>query len=114
VHQLLTGLTTPQDRSDSRIEHHHFHVATVQSSPSTHPLPMNQTLNSSRLMSAAALLMALTATGCGHLSHRDQNTAVGAGIGGVAGAVLTGGSTLGTVGGAMVGGVIGNQVTTKK
>ncbi|NDP60594.1 MAG: osmotically-inducible lipoprotein B, partial [Oxalobacteraceae bacterium] len=32
------------------------------------------------------------------------------GIGGVAGAVLTGGSAIGTVGGAAVGGVIGNQV----
>jgi osmotically inducible lipoprotein OsmB len=72
------------------------------------------TETSHRLLCAAALLAALTATGCGHLSHREQNTAVGAGIGGVAGAVLTGGSTIGTVGGAMVGGVIGNRVTTKK
>jgi osmotically inducible lipoprotein OsmB len=32
----------------------------------------------------------------------------------VGGAVLTGGSTLGTVGGAAVGGLIGNQVGTKK
>ncbi|MDL2338393.1 MAG: glycine zipper 2TM domain-containing protein [Pseudomonadota bacterium] len=64
--------------------------------------------------SCAALLLALTASGCGHLSHRDQNTAVGAGIGGVAGAVLTGGSTVGTVGGAVIGGVIGSRVTTKK
>lgn len=70
--------------------------------------------NSRRVLSASALLLALSATACGHLSHREQNTAVGAGIGGVAGAVLTGGSTIGTVGGAMVGGVIGNRVTTKK
>lgn len=35
---------------------------------------------------------------------------VGAGVGAVGGAVLTGGSALGTVGGAAVGGVIGNQV----
>ena len=47
---------------------------------------------------------------CSGMSQRDQNTAVGAGIGGVAGAVLTGGSTAGTIGGAAVGGVIGNQV----
>lgn len=67
-----------------------------------------------RVFASIALLLALSATGCGHLSHREQNTAVGAGIGGVAGAVLTGGSTIGTVGGAMVGGVIGNRVTTKK
>jgi osmotically inducible lipoprotein OsmB len=69
---------------------------------------------SSRTASCVALLLALTAAGCGHLSHRDQNTAVGAGIGGVAGAVLTGGSTVGTVGGAVIGGVIGSRVTTKK
>jgi osmotically inducible lipoprotein OsmB len=48
--------------------------------------------------------------GCAGMSARDQNTAVGAGIGGVAGAVLTGGSAAGTIGGAAVGGVIGNQM----
>ena len=48
------------------------------------------------------------------MSQRDQNTAVGAGIGAVGGAVLTGGSAIGTVGGAAVGGVIGNQVGTKR
>jgi len=47
---------------------------------------------------------------CGSMSQRDKNTAIGAGIGGVAGSVLTGGSTTGTVGGAVVGGVIGNQI----
>ncbi|MFM9917796.1 MAG: glycine zipper 2TM domain-containing protein [Rhizobacter sp.] len=72
------------------------------------------TETSRRYFSVVALLFALSVTGCGHLSHREQNTAVGAGIGGVAGAVLTGGSTIGTVGGAMVGGVIGNRVTTRK
>jgi len=50
--------------------------------------------------------------GCSGMSRQDQNTAVGAGIGGVAGAVLTDGSPIGTVGGAVVGGVIGNQVNT--
>ncbi|MDO8455876.1 MAG: osmotically-inducible lipoprotein OsmB [Burkholderiaceae bacterium] len=48
--------------------------------------------------------------GCSGMSRRDQNTAVGAGIGAVTGAVLTDGSALGTIGGAAVGGVIGNQV----
>jgi osmotically inducible lipoprotein OsmB len=56
---------------------------------------------------AAAILFALG--GCAGMSAQDKNTAIGAGVGGVAGAVLTGGSTLGTVGGAAVGGVIGNQ-----
>jgi osmotically inducible lipoprotein OsmB len=37
---------------------------------------------------------------------------IGAGVGGVAGSVLTGGSAIGTVGGAAVGGFIGNQVNT--
>ncbi len=48
--------------------------------------------------------------GCAGMSTRDQNTAVGAGIGAVGGAILTNGSAIGTIGGAAVGGVIGNQV----
>jgi osmotically inducible lipoprotein OsmB len=52
--------------------------------------------------------------GCSGMSTRDKNTAIGAGVGGVAGAVLTGGSTLGTVGGAAVGGVIGSQIGKDK
>lgn len=43
-------------------------------------------------------------------SKRDRNTAIGAGAGALGGAVLTDGSTLGTLGGAAVGGVIGHQV----
>lgn len=64
-----------------------------------------------RLSLAAALLAVLTSlAACDGMSRRDQNTAVGAAVGGVAGAVLTNGSGVGTVGGAVVGGVIGNQV----
>jgi osmotically inducible lipoprotein OsmB len=44
------------------------------------------------------------------MSARDQNTAVGAGIGAIGGSILTNGSAIGTIGGAAVGGVIGNQV----
>jgi osmotically inducible lipoprotein OsmB len=44
------------------------------------------------------------------MSTRDRNVVGGAAIGGVAGAVLTGGSAIGTVGGAAVGGVIGNEI----
>jgi osmotically inducible lipoprotein OsmB len=66
-----------------------------------------------RPLSAAVLLAAtLAATGCANMSHRDKNTVIGAGVGGVAGSVLTGGSAIGTVGGAAVGGFIGNQVNT--
>lgn len=57
---------------------------------------------------SAALIVGLS--GCSGMSTQQKNTAIGAGVGGVAGSVLTGGSTLGTVGGAAVGGVIGNQV----
>ena len=56
----------------------------------------------------AAMLML---GGCAGMSNRDQNIVGGAAIGGVAGAVLTGGSPIGTVGGAAVGGVIGNEVS---
>jgi len=57
---------------------------------------------------SAAVVLGLGA--CSGMSQRDENTAVGAGIGAVGGAVLTGGSAVGTVGGAAVGGLIGNQI----
>lgn len=59
------------------------------------------------------LASALALGGCANLSHRDRNVITGAGIGAVAGAVLTGGSSVGTVGGAAVGGVIGNTIRHK-
>lgn len=62
--------------------------------------------------SSVALAVLIGLGGCSGMSQQDQNTAVGAGIGGVAGAVLTDGSPIGAVGGAVVGGVIGNQVDT--
>lgn len=57
---------------------------------------------------AATLIIALS--GCSHWSKRDRNTAIGAGAGAIGGAVLSDGSTLGTLGGAAVGGIIGHQV----
>ncbi|WP_370654291.1 glycine zipper 2TM domain-containing protein [Hydrogenophaga sp.] len=60
------------------------------------------------IAASIALLAGLTA--CSGMSRQDQNTAVGAGAGAVGGAVLTGGSTIGTLGGAAIGGLIGNQV----
>jgi len=36
------------------------------------------------------------------MSHQEKSTAIGAGAGAVGGAILTGGSTVGTVGGAVV------------
>jgi len=61
-------------------------------------------------VSAVAVAVLLGLGGCSGMSTRDKNTAIGAGIGAVGGAVLTGGSAVGTVGGAAVGGLIGNQV----
>lgn len=57
-----------------------------------------------------AMLLAANLTGCAGMSTRQQNAAVGAAVGGVAGALLTNGSGLGTVGGAAIGGVIGHGV----
>ncbi|WP_298220474.1 glycine zipper 2TM domain-containing protein [Halothiobacillus sp.] len=61
-------------------------------------------------LSAVAGALVLNMAGCAGMTQRDQNTAIGAGVGAVGGSVLTGGSALGTVGGAAVGGVIGNRV----
>ncbi len=66
------------------------------------------------VVSASLVTVALGMAGCAGMSGQDKNTAIGAGVGAVAGSVLTGGSTVGTVGGAAVGGVIGNQVKTTK
>jgi osmotically inducible lipoprotein OsmB len=59
------------------------------------------------LMAIAVVLVGLA--GCGDMSTRDRDTVVGAGVGAVGGAALTG-SPAGAVGGAAVGGVIGNQI----
>ena len=63
------------------------------------------------VVTASLATLALGLTGCSGMSAQDRNTAVGAGVGAVAGSVLTGGSAVGTVGGAAVGGVIGNQTS---
>lgn len=61
-------------------------------------------------VSTVAVAALLGLGGCAGMSSQDKNTAVGAGAGAVAGAVLTGGSAIGTVGGAAVGGIIGHEV----
>jgi osmotically inducible lipoprotein OsmB len=58
---------------------------------------------------AAALLLGMG--GCAGMSNQDKNTIIGAGAGAVGGSVLTGGSAVGTVGGAAVGGIIGHEVS---
>ena len=69
-------------------------------------------MNTSRtfplIVLAAVSLVSLGA--CGNMSSQDKSTAIGAGVGAIGGAVLTGGSAIGTVGGAAVGGVIGHEV----
>ncbi len=73
---------------------------------------MNTISKSCRLLFAMSALAVLSA--CSGMTTQQKNTAIGAGVGAVGGAVLTGGSTLGTVGGAAVGGVIGHEVTKDK
>ena len=77
---------------------------------------MNTTPRSSSrwLAQAASVALAASLTACGGMTRQQQNTAIGAGVGAVGGSVLTGGSTIGTLGGAAVGGIIGNQVEPKK
>lgn len=57
---------------------------------------------------AAAMLLGLA--GCSGMTTQEKNTAIGAGVGAIGGSVLTGGSAVGTVGGAAVGGVIGHEI----
>jgi osmotically inducible lipoprotein OsmB len=57
---------------------------------------------------AVAFLLGLG--GCAGMTHQERDTAIGAGAGAVGGAILTGGSPLGTAAGAAVGGVIGHEV----
>lgn len=73
----------------------------------------NNSLKSSRtlLVGVATVAALLGLGGCSGMSSQDKNTAAGAGIGAIGGAVLTGGSAAGTVGGAAVGGVIGHEVS---
>lgn len=61
-------------------------------------------------MHVAAVTMLFGLAGCAGMSTHDKNTAIGAGVGAVGGAVLTGGSAIGTVGGAAIGGIIGHDI----
>lgn len=61
-------------------------------------------------ISAIAAVMLLGLGGCAGMSAQDKNTAIGAGAGAIGGAILTGGSGIGTAGGAAVGGIIGHEI----
>ncbi len=73
---------------------------------------MNQIKRMAVTTLTAAALLGLGA--CAGMSDQDKSTAIGAGVGAVGGAVITGGSAVGTIGGAAVGGLIGNQVGKDK
>ena len=64
--------------------------------------------------STLTVLALVGLTGCAGMTEREKSTAIGAGVGAVAGNVITGGSTLGTLGGAAVGGVIGSEAAKNK
>lgn len=63
-----------------------------------------------KFVAGTCMLLALGLSGCADMTKQQKDTAIGAGVGGVAGSVLTDGSATGTLGGAAIGGVIGNQV----
>lgn len=62
------------------------------------------------LNNVVILAVLLSIGGCAGMSRQERGTAVGAGVGAIGGAVITGGSPLGTIGGAAIGGVIGHEV----
>lgn len=66
------------------------------------------------VLSSLVLSALLSLGACAGMSEQDKGTAVGAGAGAVGGAIITGGSAVGTVGGAAVGGIIGHEVTKPK
>jgi osmotically inducible lipoprotein OsmB len=69
-----------------------------------------------KLATKTIVIIALTTglSACAGMSHKDKDTAIGAGAGALVGGALTGGSAAGVVGGAVVGGVIGHEVGEDK
>lgn len=75
---------------------------------------MKNETNLTRHMATAALVVATLALGaCAGMTQQERSTAIGAGVGAVGGAIMTGGSSVGTLGGAAVGGVIGHEIEKK-
>lgn len=66
------------------------------------------------IQTSAAVVAVLSLAACAGMTAQDRNTAIGAGVGAVGGAVLTKGSAAGTIGGAAVGGVIGHETSKGK
>jgi osmotically inducible lipoprotein OsmB len=69
-------------------------------------------MKTTKRIAAGTLIIAATfgLSACSNMSQQGKSTAIGAGVGAVGGAILTGGSALGTVGGAAVGGVVGHEI----
>ncbi len=61
------------------------------------------------VIGAVVIASLLGLGGCAGMTAQEKSTAIGAGVGGVAGNVL-GGGVLGTAAGAAVGGVIGHEM----
>lgn len=70
-------------------------------------------MNKTKLIGGVALFaaLAMAAMNPAAASDKTTNTILGAGIGAAAGAVLTQGDTLATLGGAAAGGLLGNILT---
>ena len=65
-----------------------------------------------QVAAGAVVALALAGlAGCAGMSRQDKATAIGAGVGAVAGSALTGGSAVGTLGGAAVGGLVGHETS---
>jgi osmotically inducible lipoprotein OsmB len=66
-------------------------------------------MNRIQIIRISFIAITVLVSGCANMSTRDENTAIGAGVGAIGGAILTGGGTVGTLGGAAVGAVIGHE-----
>ncbi|MDO8705183.1 MAG: glycine zipper 2TM domain-containing protein [Sulfuricaulis sp.] len=66
------------------------------------------------IFSVSAIAATLMLGGCSGMTPQQNDTAIGAAVGGAAGHVLTGGSAAGTIGGAAVGGVVGHETSKSK
>ena len=66
------------------------------------------------VITSISIFSLFVVVGCSGMSTQDKSTAVGAGVGAISGAVLTGGSPVGTVGGAAIGGYIGHETEKSK
>ena len=62
----------------------------------------------------AALIAATMLAGCAGMTEREKSTAIGAGVGGLAGNVISGGSTFGTAAGAAAGAAVGYESAKRR